>query len=84
MNDMDYLKSLKGKHVWIKASHRMNRYELIASGYRVVDVIEPTKELFLEPLIPEFKDRLVLLPISFYGIEWDISSVSEPPRKVKE
>jgi hypothetical protein len=77
LSDMDYLRSLKGKHVWVKASHRMNRFGLIQSHYRVVDVIESTRELFLEPLIPEYKDRLVLLPISFYGIEWEISSVSE-------
>lgn len=78
---MEELQKLKGKHVRISASGRMiRRCRLHINGmyFRVVSVFENTKELFLEPLIPEFKDELQLLPLSLNGIEWGIDEVSDP------
>jgi hypothetical protein len=80
-HSMEELQKLKGKNVRIQASPRMmQRCRMHINGmyFRVVSVIENTKELFLEPLIPEFKDELQLLPLSLIGIEWGIDDISEP------
>ncbi|WEK53275.1 MAG: hypothetical protein P0Y55_11820 [Candidatus Cohnella colombiensis] len=75
------LEALKGKHVRIAASGRMmKRCRLHINGmwFRVIDVL-PTNELFLEPLIPAFKDELQLLSIGLNGIEWGIADVLDNP-----
>ena len=75
----DELQKLKGKHIRITASHRINslcRLHVNGMYFRVLDLL-PTNELFLEPLPANFKDELQLLPVSMMGIEWGIDDISE-------
>lgn len=72
------LSDLKGKNIQISSSDRINmRCRMFMDGmcFRVIDFIENTNELFIEPLPETFKDNLQLLPVSMLGIEWGISEV---------
>lgn len=83
-NTLEDFESIKGKAVTLKVSNRlMRQHRLHTNGmsFRVVGTFPNTKEVMLEPLPEAFKDELQLMPISFYGIECDVTNVFEIPTK---
>lgn len=73
---VEELKAMKGREICIFADRRINsKCRLVVSGmgFKVLGV--SGNYLCLEPLVKEFADKLIELPISMNGILWEVADI---------